>query len=189
MSAKKILSASNDDFQATTECLLTGPTLASILKMLRCHFEKQPAMTISIDSDDAWVDAVTFYKSTRFDVTKRLRVQLNGQPALDTGGVRTQLYSAVFEQFAQNRHVKLFGRPECHLRPLCTSEARLCGLFKVLGSMVAHSIAQAGVGFPYLSPACYWYIADGEQRSLQYLSTADVSCQVAAVVSKVSIHT
>ena len=111
-------------------------------------------MKISVVSDDAWVDTVTFYKCTRFDVNKRLRVKLNGQPALDTGGVRTQLYFAVFEQFAQNRHVKLFDGPECHLRPLCTSEARSSGLFKVLGCMVAHSIAQAGVGFPYLSPAC-----------------------------------
>ncbi len=52
---------------------------------------------------------------------------------------------------------------------------------------MAHSIAQSGVGFPYLSPVCYWYIADGEQRSLEYLSTEDVGGQVAAVVSKVSI--
>ncbi len=110
-----IFRASSDDPQATTDCLLTGPT--SILKMLRCYFDKQPAMKVSIDSDDAWADTVTFYKSTQFDAKKRLRVQLNGQPALDTGGVRTQLYSAVFEQFAQNRHVRLFDGTGMPLTP------------------------------------------------------------------------
>ena len=42
--------------------------------------------------------------------------------------------------------------------PVCTAESRSCGLFKVLGSMVDHSIAQEWVGFPYLSPTCYWYM-------------------------------
>ena len=34
-----------------------------------------------------------------------------------------------------------------------------CGLFKVLGRMVGHSISQDGTGFPYFSLPCYWYRA------------------------------
>ncbi len=60
--------------------------------MMRTYSDEQEAIKLDIDSQDAWADTVTFYKSRRCDV-KRLRVQLNGQPALDTGRVRTQLYS------------------------------------------------------------------------------------------------
>lgn len=190
LSAKKILAvyrASGSDTQATAECLATGPTLSSLLKMLRKQFDEQPAVKLTIDPDDAWADTVTFYKSRRFDPGKRVRVQVEGQPALDTGGVRAQLYSTVFQQFAQNKQLSLFDGPDYHLRPMCTAQARSSGLFRVLGTMVAHSIVQNGVGFPYLSPVCYWYIADGEERSLQHLSTVDISLDAAHVVDMVSM--
>lgn len=35
----------------------------------------------------------------RCDINKQVRVHLGDQPALDTGGVPTQLYSTVFMQF------------------------------------------------------------------------------------------
>ena len=28
--------------------------------------------------------------------------------------------------------------------------------------MIAHAIAMEGIGFPFLSRACYWFIAAGE---------------------------
>ena len=70
LSAKKILAvyrASGNDPQATAECLVSGPTLTSLLKMLRKQYDEQPAVKLTIDPDDAWADTMTFYKSKRFD--------------------------------------------------------------------------------------------------------------------------
>ena len=111
-------------------------------------------------------------------------MKLGDQPALDTGDVQ-QLYSSVFLEFAKNQHVNLFDRPDYHLRPQRSAESRSSGLFEVLGVMVAHSIAQTGVGFPYISPVCYWYLIGGEECSLPYLSVEDVGTDVATVVTKV----
>ena len=112
-----ILTASGDNLEASSECLCSGPTLASILEMLKSRFQGEAVIKLRVDSEDAWQDTVTFYKSQRVDVSKQLQVQLNNQPALDTGGVRSQLYSSVYEAFARNEHVNLFDGPECHQRP------------------------------------------------------------------------
>ena len=61
------------------------------------------------------------------------------------------------------------------------------GLFRLLGTMVAHSIAQVGVGIPYFSPACFWYMAKGEERAVEYVSTADVGADVASLITKVGM--
>ena len=59
-------------------------------------------------------------------------------------------------------------------------------MFKVLGSTVGHSILQDGIGFPYLSAVCYWYIAAGEEIALQYLSLDDVGADSLQFISQVS---
>ena len=51
--------------------------------------------------------------------------------------------------------------------------------------MVAHSIGQDGVGFPYLSPTCYWYMVGGEEKALEYISLLDVGADVATIISQV----
>ena len=55
------------------ECLLSGPTLDSILVMMRRHYIQQPAIKVDIDDmTEAWEDAVTFYKSSRLDISKQI---------------------------------------------------------------------------------------------------------------------
>lgn len=119
-------------------------------------------------------------------MTKQLRVALHNQPALDTGGVRSQVYSSVYGAFLSNKYVKLFDGPLHCRRPLCTAESRSSGLFKVLGTMVAHSISQDGIGFPHFSPVCYWYMV-GEERALEFVSIDDLGADAASVVSKVTV--
>ena len=70
--------------------------------------------------------------------------------------------------------VHLFEGPENHNRPFYGTESRESGLFKALGIMIGHSILQDGIGFPHLSPLCYWYIAEGEKRALEYGTLADI---------------
>ena len=91
----------------------------------------------------------------------------------------------MFNEFVSNKRIKLFDGPSHSCRPTCTAESCSCGLFKVLGLMVARSIAQAGVGFPYLSPTCYWYMVGGEEKAIEHISLCDVGADTAAVVSQV----
>lgn len=94
---------SGEDFDASMECLLEGPTLPSILTMLKNQFEQCPSTKMQADPDDLWHDMVMQYKSPRMDVTKQLRVTLCNQPALDTGGVRRQVYTSVYTDFLSNK--------------------------------------------------------------------------------------
>ena len=50
----------------------------------------------------------------------------------------------------------MFQRPYERLVPIYRSDNVLNGVFEVLGKMVAHSMIQGGLGFPYLSPVVYW---------------------------------
>ena len=181
----QVFHASSDNFKVSVECLLDGPTITSIVHMLKNQFQQQLTMKIVLDAEDIWQDAIVYYKSPSVDLKKPIQIRIRNQPAIDTDGVRRQMYDTVFNEFLTNKHVRLFDGPAHSRHPVFTAEARSSGLFKVLGLMVAHSIAQDGVGFPYLSPTCYWYIVGGEVKAMEYVSLIDVGADVAAVVSKV----
>lgn len=177
---------SKDDFDSAMDCLVEGPTIGSLLKLQNAQYGDMPATKLYVDPHDMWADTVAFYKSHRLNLDKAIRVVLNDQPAVDTGGVRRQVFTDVFQQFAENKHAQLFDGPPNSLRPRYTAESRSSGLFKVLGRMVSHAIAQDGVGFPYLSLACFWYIAAGEDQALQFVGLSDVGADVAHLVTQVT---
>ena len=134
-----------------SNCLLYGPTLGAILEMINDRFLQYPKLKVSVDFDDMWADMVGQYKSPNMYLHSRLRIILDGKPSIDTGGVRRQVYSSIFDNFAHNHTIRLFDGPENHLRPVCTADARSSGLLKILGVMIAHSICQDGIRFSYLS--------------------------------------
>ena len=175
------------DFDKTMECLLSGPDLNNILKLMSKVSKTCPIIKVHIDEDDAWSDLVSFYKASNADISRcRIRICLNGQPAIDTGGVRCQLYTTVLQQFSENEPLKLFEGPPNSLRPYYSAATRCSGMFKVLGSIVGHSIFQDGIGFPHLSAVCYWYIAAGEEEAMQFLTLDDVGADCCNFVNQVS---
>ena len=180
-----IYRATGGDFDPSMECILEGPTINSILEVLNDAFGIRSVIKIEVDPEELWQDMVAQYKSLKMDVTKRLRIRFEQQPAVDTGGVRRMVYSAVYTDFVNNKLVRLFDGPSHCCRPCCTAESRSSGLFKILGSMVAHSICQDGIGFPYLSPTCYWYLIGGDERAMEFVSVEDVGADVVSVISKV----
>ena len=127
------------------------------------------------------------YKTPGLDMNNPIRVVLDGVPAVDQGGVRRGIFTDVFISFTENERVHLFEGMPNYLRPLYSAEAQSSGLFKVLGQMIAHSIAMDGIGFPYLSPICYWYMVDGEDRAVQFIGEQDVGTGVHQLVTQVSI--
>ena len=66
---------------------------------------------------------------------------------------------------------------------------QLLPLFKILGTIIVHSLLQGGPGFPYLSPYVYWYLATGsEEMALSYVSPQDLTVNVTEVIEKVSLR-
>ncbi len=66
----------------------------------------------------------------------RLQIRLLNKPPIDTDGVRRQLFTSVFGDFANNKYIRLFEGPSNHLRPFYSAEARSSGMFTVLGVMI-----------------------------------------------------
>ena len=133
LSAEQIASVykiSGSDFIASMECLLSGPTLKSLLTLMNSFYSEQSFVKLDVDNQEIWEDAVAFYKSSRLDFSRQVKVQISDQPAIDAGGVRAQFYSTVYDAFATNSKVTLFDGAARRLRPHCSAEARASGLFR-----------------------------------------------------------
>lgn len=191
LSARQVIEvyrSSGDNFESSVNCLLEGPTLSSIMQMLNEEFRQRPVIKVQVDPEDVWQDMVVQYKSPKMDLTKQIRICLLGQPAIDTGGVRCQVFNSIYNDFLTNKYIRLFEGPLHSCRPLYTAESRASGLFRIMGMMVAHSISQDGVGFPYFSLPCYWYMIGGEEKALEFVTLDDIGADAAAVVSRVRVY-
>lgn len=120
-------------------------------------------------------DALQVYKHPNFDPAHPLIVKYKQQPAVDTGGVLCEFYSDVFKEFINNPSVRIFEGPSDKLQFYYNHTALTCGMPKMLGTMIAHSLCQNGPGFPYLAPSQYYYIATGDiNQAIAYASIHDV---------------
>ena len=146
-----------------------------MLKPLQAKLASKPSVRLEVDPDDLVSDAISFYKGTKFQPCQPIRVAFIGQPAIDSGGVKRQFYTDLFIQLVTTNQFKLFQGPTNRLLFYYDQTALNCGLFKMLGKMVAHSICQWCPGFPYLAPAMYYYVATGEiNQASAYASIADI---------------
>lgn len=118
---------------------------------------------LKVDREDTVMDFFQFYKSVHFDPVIPIKVQIKGEPAVDTGGLLRQVFTDVFAELASGSScLRLFRGMLVRLTPVYSTEHLLTGVFKVLGKMIAHSLIQGGPDFPYLTPGIYWYIAIGD---------------------------
>ncbi len=191
VSAKQVSSlflASGRNYDLASVCLIEYATLPSILNMLNNRFLELPKIKTCLDFDDLWSDMVALYKGRKFSENTQVKITINGSPAIDAGGVRRHVYTKVFQDFADNRVIKLFEGEDNYLRPVTSAEARSSGLLKILGRMVAHCICQEGIGFPFLSPTCYWYMVGGEEMAVEQVSTHDLPAGTALLIEQVHIN-
>ena len=151
---------------------LTGP-----------HLKKQ------IDPLDIVADAFAIYKDPNFDEKRPLRISFLDQPAIDTRGPRREFYEQVFAKLAHgdSSSFQLFEGPDTRLSPTYNTRIVFSGLIKCVGKMIAHAISQCGMGFPRLSPVCYWYlITQDVSRAISYANISDIRDLTAAeYISKV----
>ena len=177
-----IYNASHSNFPSTVDCILQGPITEGICGLLH---EDKDVTNVAIDPSEIWHDMVAFYKLNSQATTLCPRIRLRGSVGIDIGGIRKQMFTTTYMEFAENKHIKLFEGETNNLRPINGSFVRHSGLFKVLGTMIAHSIALDGIGFPYFSKFCYRYIAEGEEKALEAINLDDVGHNVKAFIEKV----
>ena len=172
--------ALSDKVEATTsEVERSDEPVAEVLKRLRKQMQNEGnADKLKVDEEYLAVDFFHHYKSCTFDPKVPIRIQIRGQPAIDSGGVLRQAFSTVFTLLAGNDFLglRLFTGPSCRLTPVYSSECILTGVFEIIGRMISHSMVQSGPGFSYFASAVYSYIAKGNlEEAVAKVSVVDIA--------------
>ncbi|XP_028516404.1 uncharacterized protein LOC114575542 [Exaiptasia diaphana] len=179
---KTSLMISSDDDLDLSESAFGPPSLSEEIYNLQKNFDIGQKEKLKVDEEDILNDAMTYYKDSDFNPSKRLRIVYNGQPAADTGGVvlhfYTQLLIAITGTFFQGDEYRM---------PIYNSETVACGLMKLVGTIIVHSILQGGPGFPVFSPGIYYYLAKGDvKEAMEVLSVDDCSLETRHIISKIA---
>ena len=135
-------------------------------------------LRVKVDENNLLMQALSIYKDPKFDPTRPLTITFENQPAEDTGGPKREFYTQLFHGIVTSDGSVLplmFEGAEARLMPSYNSRVVYSGMMKVVGNIIAHSIVQCGVGFPYLSLVCYWYLITGDvSKAISYGNTEDV---------------
>lgn len=115
---------------------------------------------------------LAFYKGQRYDPHQAVRVFIGGQPAIDTGGVRRQVFLEVPKRVAFSDTFGLFDGPPDRQRPAFRISSLSSGMMRLVGRMIGHSILLDCVGFPYNAMVGY------QDRALLLCTPEDASERV-----------
>ena len=186
-----LYTVSKYDFTATLECLLDGNLSAVLTLMNDKVLGGSPDLSISVasleDKDELIASAFQFYKKYHHHPLCDLSITLKTQPAIDAGGVRRAFFTKIFEHVAGG-YMGIFEGPPNRLRPSYKMSTLNSGVLKTIGQMIAHSLLLDKLGFPYLSPPCYYYMAGKWDTAVMYITDEDVSSRVHNVLLKVRMH-
>ena len=92
------LELTQGDMQMGADMILSTPPLTTLLQKLKDKISCKRLQLI-VDEDDELAmfhSVIGYYKVPNFDPTLDMRVRLQGQPAVDTGGPRRQMFTSVF---------------------------------------------------------------------------------------------
>ena len=93
-------------------------------------------------------------------------------------------FSTVYERIIAG-YLDIFKGPCTRLRPSFKLSVLNSGILKTLGQMISHTIMMDGMGFPYLSPPCYYYMAGEYNTAVILITNEDLSSRVCLVLQQV----
>lgn len=134
-------------------------------------------LNLSIDrNQDILPQAMRKYKHPNFDVSKVLNVSFQGEPGLDAGGLTREYFHLLMNRLQiPAESFNLFEGTRGHLVPINNYDFLSGGLFILVGKMILHSVMNACVGMPGLSPAVVSYITSGTRDScVEHIVIEDV---------------
>ena len=185
-----VFELSSQNLSVSTDCMIT-PAYDNLLQLIHDKVIAEPTQqyTIRVDqgesSDDLFKCVCAYYKGSRFNPSCEIQVSLRGQPAVDTGGVRRQVFSDIFKSAAFSDELCLFEGPPLRRRPTFRISNLTSGMMKLVGRIIGHSIILDHQGFPYLSPVCFSYMVGDYDQALLVCTPEDASERVQMVVKKV----
>jgi len=167
-----------------------GASLGAILDRMASKLNGA-VLHVTIDEENLLMQALQIYKNPSFDPSRPLTITFDKQPAVDTGGPKREFYTQLLYSIATSDGsilAVMFEGEEGRLIPSYNSSVIYSGMMRVVGIIIAHSIVQCGVGFPYLSPVCYWYLVTGDvSKAISYCNTSDVrNIEYAELIHKVN---
>ena len=169
----------SDKAEITMSGAENDESVEEVLKRLKKEMKSEGnAEKLKVDEEDLAVDFFQYYKNNNVDPKTPIKVQLRGQPGIDSGGILRQAFSTIFALLARNEFLglRLFTGSVCRLTPVYSSECILTGVFEIIGRMISHSLIQNGPGFPYFTPAVYSYIATGNlEEAISKVSVIDIA--------------
>ena len=180
------------DGSTVIDVVLNPPNLEQLIEKVKAQLQisvKEDEARLSLDEcdeEDMLFSVLEFYKSPQFDPRKSLRVRFRGQPSVDVGGVRRQMFTNVFAEFIISKHVCLFQQGSFNLVIHYSVQNVLSGLMIILGKIISHTIVLEGIGFPHFSKAAYWYLATGDDNIvLEFASIEDVEPAIKEMLKQV----
>ncbi len=115
-------------------------------------------------------------------------IDVTSERVVDGGGVRKQFMSYVLATFRSSKTMPLFEGPADRVRPIFRQSSVSSGMLVVVGKIIGHSIVLDCQGFPFLSPACYFYMAGCVEKAIASVTVEDACERVQRVVVAVSAH-
>lgn len=102
----------DEEFHSAEDPLVCA-TLTSILELCLKQINSKHPNKVRVNIESIWAED---YKSPEVDIASPIHVVYDGQPAIDTGRVRHQVYTDVYRHFVNNMYVRLFTGPKGAVR-------------------------------------------------------------------------
>lgn len=188
-----LLGVCEGDVDKATHFFVEAFSLSSLLGVLRSSIlDEEDVRRIEIDGfgdrEELARTALDFYKEGgSFSPKAEVRIDVTTEEVVDGGGVRRQFMSYVLATFRSSKTLRLFEGPADRVRPIFKQSSVLSGMLVAVGRIIGHSIVLDGQGFPFLSPACYFYMAGHVERALSLVGMEDACERVQQVARAVSV--
>ena len=179
----------NGNIRKVITICLEGLTTATLLRLFKHVRMGTRVRRVAVDSSHILHNALSFNKSSTFDVGRPIAVEILGSEALDLGGPRRQFFNIVSEGLAKNEVLRLFqgDLDKGHLLSTINHDAIICGHFKLAGRMILHSILNEGPAFPFFPPPNYHYMVNGSiESALPFIDIMYLPPRAKVIVDQVS---